>query len=91
MKERVEYVVEKTTKIIVEKVKQREETIKQYQDQSNSIMCAQLLSFPAYLKKMNRATLSKWVILNDCVREEHPAQLPLTNLPRDDVIYAGLT
>lgn len=72
-KERIDYFVEKMTKNIVEKVKQREDVLKQYSDTSNTILLPQLMSFPAYLKATNRASLSKWVILNDCIREEHPA------------------
>jgi hypothetical protein len=32
----------------------------------------------------------RWVLLNDCVQEEHPAKLSLMNLPTDDVLYAAL-
>ena len=72
-KERIEYFAEKTTKSIVEKVKQREEILKQYSDTSNTILLPQLMSFPAFLKVTGRTQLAKWVILSDCVREEHPA------------------
>ncbi|TNV86827.1 hypothetical protein FGO68_gene17503 [Halteria grandinella] len=89
-KEKVDYFVEKTTKSIVEKVKQREEILRQYSDTTNTILLPQLMSFPAYLKTMNKVQLAKWVILNDIIREEHPAQLSLYNLPHDDVVYVAL-
>jgi hypothetical protein len=36
-------------------------------------------------------TLLRWILLNDCIREEHPAQISLRNLTQDDFIFQGLS
>lgn len=45
-----------------------------------------LLSFPHYLKSKNLITFYKWVVLNCCAKEEHPAQLGLKDLKNDFIL-----
>lgn len=65
--------MEKIGKSIVEKLKTRTEIVKQYTDSHSGLVQGGLVNFACYLKWQQKVTLSRWVLLNDCVREEHPA------------------
>jgi len=72
-KELTDFKVEKVGKTILDKLKSRSEIIKQNCENQAPIVKAALINFPAYLKVNSFASFSRWVILNDAVREEHPA------------------
>jgi hypothetical protein len=52
---------------------------------------AGLVNFAAFLKTQQKPALSRWIILNDCVRELHPAGLSLLDLTQDDVVFEALS
>ena len=89
-KELTDYKVEKVGKAIVDKLKARTELIKQHTDNQAPIVKPALINFPTYLKVNSIASLSRWILLNDAVREEHPALMPLSDLGSDDPVFAEL-
>lgn len=74
-KELIDYEVEKITKRVADKLKARTETLRQHTDNNHMAQLASpnLINFASFLIKSNKPTLSRWVLLNDCMREEHPA------------------
>lgn len=70
-------------------MKARGEQLKLHTENSQLVLPL-LVNFSAFLKVNNKPTFSRWVLLNDCVREEHPANVSLLSLSSDDVVYQGL-
>ena len=69
----MQYKVEKVGRNIMDKLKARTEIIRQHCDNQAPILKSSLINFPAYLATYKFTFLQKWVLLNDIVREEHPA------------------
>jgi len=91
-KELIDYEVEKITKRVADKLRARTETLRQHTENHHAVLFASpnLINFAGFLKAANNQTLTRWVLLNDCMREEHPAQQSLLDLTYDDVFFQGL-
>lgn len=59
-------------------------------DNQTPILKPALINFPAFLRMNAFAAFSRWILLNDIVRQEHPAQLPLIEIGMDDPVYMEL-
>ncbi|CDW85517.1 UNKNOWN [Stylonychia lemnae] len=92
IKEVSTFKAEKIVKSIVDTQKARVNFINNQlsQQKGSSLIQHNLINFPIFLKCEELSTFSRWFILNSCVREYHPAQLSLVDLPVDDFVYQGL-
>jgi hypothetical protein len=71
----------------MDQFKQRCEILRQHCDNQTPIVKASLINFPAYLRSYLMPSLSRWSVLNDAVREVHPANLSLRDLSEDDPVF----
>jgi len=57
----------------------------------DSMVQLKLYSFCHYLKKINFKGFTKWVVLNQCIKEEHPQQLSLMDIIKNNRVDASQT
>lgn len=74
----------------MDKFNLRNDILRQHFENQTPLVKATLINFPAYLRQYSMSSMSRWCILNDAVRELHPAHLGLQDLDDNDPIFQEL-